>query len=90
LLTFSHINLSPYNPSYLSPTVPEHTLIQANFSDTFKKPYKCVCTSAAVVSPDLLSPTPSLSSAMKTPENTEEDLTTLNQQMKDIPNGILL
>ena len=26
LLTFSHLNLSPYNPSYLSPTVPERTL----------------------------------------------------------------
>jgi hypothetical protein len=24
LLTFSHLNLSPYNLSYLSPTVPEH------------------------------------------------------------------
>jgi hypothetical protein len=26
LLTFSHLNLSLYIPSYLSPTVPEHTL----------------------------------------------------------------
>jgi hypothetical protein len=32
-----------------------------------------VCTSTIVVHPDLLSPTPSTSSAMKTPENTEED-----------------
>jgi hypothetical protein len=33
-----------------------------------------VCTSTVVVSPDPLSPTPSsTSSAMKTPENTEED-----------------
>ena len=27
LLMFSHLNLSPYNPSYLSPTVPEHTRV---------------------------------------------------------------
>ena len=26
LLTFSHLNLFPYNPSYVSPKVPEHTL----------------------------------------------------------------
>ena len=26
LLTFPHLNLSPYNPSYLSPMVPEHTV----------------------------------------------------------------
>jgi hypothetical protein len=33
-----------------------------------------VCTSIIVVPPDLLSPNPSSSSAVKTPENTEEDL----------------
>ena len=26
LLTFPRLNPSPYNPSYLSPVVPEHTL----------------------------------------------------------------
>jgi hypothetical protein len=31
------------------------------------------CTSTVVISPDPLSPTPSTSSAMKTPENTEEE-----------------
>jgi hypothetical protein len=39
----------------------------------FKKAFKSVCTSAAVVSPYPLYPTPSASSYMKTPENTEED-----------------
>jgi len=34
---------------------------------------KCVCTSTVVVSPDLLSSTPSTSSALKIPENTEVD-----------------
>jgi len=33
---------------------------------------------------DPLSPTPSPSSAMRTPENTEEDPDDLNQQMKEI------
>jgi len=33
---------------------------------------KSVCTSTVVVSPDLLSPTPSTSLAVKSPENTEE------------------
>jgi len=33
---------------------------------------------------DPLSPTPSTSSAMRTPENTEEDSDDLNQQMKEI------
>jgi hypothetical protein len=39
----------------------------------FKMTTKSVCTSAFVVYSDPLSPTPSMSSAMKTPENTEED-----------------
>jgi len=38
-----------------------------------KKTSKTVCTSSAMVSPDPLSLTPSTSSAMKTPENTEGD-----------------
>jgi len=38
----------------------------------FKKASKSVCTSIAVPS-DLLSPTPSTSSAMKTTENTKEN-----------------
>ena len=45
---------------------------------------KGVCTSTVTVSPDPLSPTPSASSGMKTPENTEEDLMIPNKQMKDI------
>ena len=33
----------------------------------------CICTSNIVASPGLLSPIQAASSAMKTPENTEED-----------------
>jgi hypothetical protein len=50
----------------------------------FKKATK-TCTSAAVVSLYLLFSTPSTSSAMKTPENTEED-----QNWRSYQNGILL
>jgi len=39
----------------------------------FKKASKSICTSTVVVFPDPLSPTPSNLSAIKTPENTEED-----------------
>jgi hypothetical protein len=46
---------------------------QAELMDMFKKASRSVCTSTVVVSPHSLSPTPSPSSAMKTPENTEED-----------------
>jgi hypothetical protein len=57
---------------------------QAYLRDMFKKVSKSVCISTVVVSPDPLSPTPSTSSAMKTPENREEDPTPLNQQLKEI------
>jgi hypothetical protein len=40
-----------------------------------KKAYEGICTSTGVVSPDPLSPIPSTSSDMKTPEQTEDDLT---------------
>jgi hypothetical protein len=46
---------------------------QADLRDMFKKAYKSTCKSNIVVSPDLLPPTPSTSSTMKTPEITEED-----------------
>jgi hypothetical protein len=46
---------------------------KADLRDMFKKPSKNVCTSTTVLSPDPLSPTPSTSSAMKIPENTEVD-----------------
>lgn len=38
-----------------------------------KKAFKSVCKSTVVVTPNHLSPTPSNSSAVKTPGNTEED-----------------
>jgi hypothetical protein len=41
--------------------------------DMFEKASMCVCTSNIVVSSGLLSPIHSASTAMKTPENTEED-----------------
>jgi hypothetical protein len=49
----------------------------------FQKAAKSGCTST-VVSCDLFSPTPSTSSAMKTPEKAEEDPLALNQQLKEI------
>ena len=39
----------------------------------FKKASKSVCTSTVAVSPDHWSPTPSISSTLNTPENTQED-----------------
>jgi hypothetical protein len=47
---------------------------QADLRAMFKKTSKSDCKSTTVVSPDPLSATPSNSSAMKTPEKTEEDL----------------
>jgi hypothetical protein len=38
----------------------------------FKNASENVCTSAVVLSPDPLSPTPSIPSNMKTPENTDD------------------
>lgn len=46
---------------------------QADLRDMFEKASKSVCTSTVVLSPDTLSPTPSTSSVVKTPENAEED-----------------
>ena len=46
---------------------------QSDFSDMFKNASNIVCTSNTVVSPEPLSPNPSTSSDMKTPENTEQD-----------------
>jgi hypothetical protein len=47
---------------------------QADLRDMFKKASKSVCTPAGVIPPDPLSPTPSTSSPLKTPKNTEETL----------------
>ena len=46
---------------------------QADLRDMFKKVSKSVCTLTDVVLPDPLSPAPQTSSAMKTPEDKEED-----------------
>jgi hypothetical protein len=45
---------------------------QVDLRDMFRKAFKSVCTSVIVVSPDPFSATPS-TSAMKIPQNTEED-----------------
>jgi len=45
---------------------------QAHLRNKFKKASRSICKST-VVSSDCLSPIPPTSSAMKTPENTEED-----------------
>jgi hypothetical protein len=58
----------------------------ADLRDMFKKATKDVCTSAVVVLPHCLSPTPSTSSTIKTPHKKEEVLMTSNQQMKEISN----
>jgi hypothetical protein len=70
----------------LGPEKKASSVKRDDLSNILKKPYRCVCRSTAVGSHDLFSPTPSTSSAMKTPENTEGELTTLNQQMEDISN----
>jgi len=46
---------------------------QADLRGMFKMSPKSVCTSIIIVCPDPLSPTPSISLAMETPENTVED-----------------
>jgi len=46
---------------------------QADLRNLSKKTSKSVCTSILMVSADLLYPTPSTSSAMKTPDDAEED-----------------
>ena len=53
-----------------------------NFANVSQKPSKSVSPSTIVISPDPLPPTPSTSSAKRTPECTEEQQNTLNQQMK--------
>jgi len=45
----------------------------ADIKEMITKPSKSVCTSAVVVYPKNLSPTPSTSAAIKTPGNTEAD-----------------
>ena len=57
-------------------------IIQLNARNMFKTAFKGICTSAFVVTPEPLSTAPSTSSAMKTPQNTEKGLITLNHQMK--------
>jgi hypothetical protein len=47
---------------------------QSYHKDMFKKASTAECTSTIVVSHNPLSPTPSTSSALKTPENTEKEL----------------
>jgi hypothetical protein len=62
-----HIIFNTFYPQKAS------SLKQADRRDMFKKASKCVCSLTIVVCPNPLSPAPSASSAMKTPENTEED-----------------
>ena len=57
---------------------------QADLRDMVQKTSKYVCTLLVLIAPDSLSPTASTSSAVKPPENTEEDPHYLNQQMKEI------
>jgi len=57
---------------------------QADLRNLSKTTSKSVCTSILMVSADLLYPTPSTSSAVKTPENAEEDCDAPEQADGDI------
>jgi hypothetical protein len=57
---------------------------ETDLREILRKASKNVCTSTVAVSPDHLSPAPSTSTAVKTPEHTERTLMTLNQQIKEI------
>jgi hypothetical protein len=54
---------------------------QAHLGDMLKKASNSVCSSTTGVSPNPLSPTPS---TYEDPENTDRNLMTLNQHMKEI------
>jgi hypothetical protein len=71
-------------PEVLPFTRKDFIMKQAYLSDMFKKVTKSLSTSN-VVSPDPLSPTPSVTSAMKTAKTQKKTLITLNQQVKEIP-----
>jgi hypothetical protein len=70
LLIIRHLRKVELNTLYQKKT---SSVKQADLRDMFKKATKSGCTSTVLVSPDPLSPTLSPSSAMMTPENTEED-----------------
>jgi hypothetical protein len=55
---------------------------QADLKHMFRKASKSVHASTIMISADSLCSVPSNSSVMKTPENTERTLMTLNQQME--------
>jgi len=57
----------------LLPEKHSYSLKQAYFRDMFEKAYKSICTPTVVAHPDILSPTPTTSSVMKTPENREQN-----------------
>lgn len=63
---------------------------QADFSNMFREASKCVCILTIVVFPEPLFPTPSTSSATRTPENAQEDPDYPDQQIRRYPNVILL
>jgi hypothetical protein len=56
---------------------------QEDVREMFRKAYKSVCPSTILISPDTLSPTPT-SSAIKTPQNTEEDPDDREREIKEI------
>ena len=63
---------------------------QADLRYQFKSASKNICTSKIVLSPDLLFPIPSTSSAMKTPVNPGGDDDDWASRWRKYPNGILL
>lgn len=63
------------------------SLKQAGLRDMFKMAFKSFWASTVAISPNTLSPTPSTSSVVKTPEDQKTQkriLMTLNQQLKDM------
>jgi hypothetical protein len=65
---------SPKNKSFAFCQKKEASLMKkADLSNMFKNASKSVCISIVAVFPDTVSLTPSTSSVMMTPENTEQD-----------------
>jgi hypothetical protein len=57
----------------------------ADHRDVFKKASKSVSTSTIVVSPDVLSPTPAASAAMKAPDPQSRSLSTSLVENEETP-----
>jgi hypothetical protein len=68
-----HLRRAVPRPKVLLFTRKQSFINETDLGGMLKKASKSVCTSNIVLSPDPVSPTPSTSSTMKTPENTDKD-----------------